>query len=99
MAQIKEVEGFLGGEYVRQMDNKARTFRDFYQAPDSEGVSEDSGSESDSQDSEAKSTGSWKHPALKKKSELTNKKQQYYTQLKRNMPARENKFDKAPKAH
>jgi hypothetical protein len=30
------------------MDNKARTFRDFYQAPDSDGgVSEDSGSDSE----------------------------------------------------
>jgi len=39
------------------MDNKARTFRDFYQAPDSDGVSEDSNG-SDSEDAKS-DDGQW----------------------------------------
>jgi hypothetical protein len=41
------------------MDNKARTFRDFYQAPDSDGVISDDSGSSDS-DGDAKSDdGVW----------------------------------------
>lgn len=55
------------------MDNKARTFRDFYQAPDSEDDSEES--EGSNSDDDAKSDdGQWQHPALKKKTNLMNKK-------------------------
>ena len=79
------------------MDNRAHTFRDFYKAPDSDEQSEDEVSNESSEDSDARSTGSWHHPALKKKSDLMNKKQQYANQLKRAMPAREinpnNKYD------
>jgi hypothetical protein len=70
------------------MDNKARTFRDFYQAPDSDEDSEDS--EISNSDDDAKSDdGQWQHPSLKKKSALMTKKAQYANQLKRAMPARE----------
>ena len=50
------------------MDNKARTFRDFYQAPlDSD--EDDDGSDSQNSDDDARSDdGQWQHPALKKKS-------------------------------
>ena len=54
------------------MDNKARTFRDFYQAPDSDGVSDDSNG-SDSEEDAKSDDGQWQHPA-KKKSVLMTKK-------------------------
>ena len=55
------------------MDNKARTFRDFYQAPDSEGESYDS-DDSNTDDDAKSDDGQWQHPALKKKSVLMTKK-------------------------
>ena len=55
------------------MDNKAKTFRDFYRAPDSDGVESDS-SDSNSDDDAKSQDEPWVHPNMKKKSELMNKK-------------------------
>jgi len=40
------------------MDNKARTFRDFYQAPDSDGISDDS-DDSESDEDAKSDNGHW----------------------------------------
>lgn len=91
MAQAEKAKNLLSGDYVNQMDQRARTYRDFYKAPDSDSGSERSEHENSGESSEdeaARSIASWHHPRHQPR-KIPNKREKYANQLKKAMTVKD----------